>query len=157
MDLVKKGAVTELMAAGATIRYSILRTVLRRRRYSGEQHTEHPPYHEKLPGTVKVPSRATARSPASPLMDARSIAATAANGGYLTSAETIADGYEVPAYEFDSTSYERRVYQGYGKADPEAELIYGPNIKDWPTMSALTDNIILRVCSKIMGPCHHDG
>ena len=85
-------------------------------------------------------------------MDARSIAATAANGGYLTSAETIADGYEVPAYEFDSTSYERRVYQGYGKADPEAELIYGPNIKDWPAMSALTDNIILRVCSKIMDP-----
>ena len=85
-------------------------------------------------------------------MDARSIVATAANGGILTSAEAIVDDYEVPAYEFDSTSYERRVYQGYGKADPDVELIYGPNIKDWPSMSALTDNIILRVCSKIMDP-----
>ena len=83
-------------------------------------------------------------------MDARSIAATAANGGILTSAETVADGYQVPAYHFDPSVYENRVYQGYGKADKTKELIYGPNIKDWPQMSALGDNILLKVCSKIM-------
>ena len=151
MDLVKKGAVTELMAAGATIRTAFCgpcfgagdtpanNTLSIRHTTRNFQNRE-----GSKPGNGQISCVA--------LMDARSIAATAANGGYLTSAETIADGYEVPAYEFDSTSYERRVYQGYGKADPEAELIYGPNIKDWPAMSALTDNIILRVCSKIMDP-----
>lgn len=57
---------------------------------------------------------------------------------------------KVPAYEFDSSSYGRRVYQGFGKGDAEKELIYGPNIKDWPQMSPLADNILLKVCSKIM-------
>ena len=85
-------------------------------------------------------------------MDARSIAATAANGGYLTSAEGYGEDYQVPAYEFDPYSYERRVYQGFRKAQPEVSLIYGPNIKDWPAMSAMTENILLRVCSKIMDP-----
>ena len=56
----------------------------------------------------------------------------------------------VPAYEFDGTSYKNRVYMGWGKGSPEKELVYGPNIKDWPSMSPLTDNILLRVCSKIM-------
>ena len=151
MDLVKKGAVTELMAAGATIRTAFCGPCFgagdtpANNTLSIRHTTRNFPNREgSKPGNGQISCVA--------LMDARSIAATAANGGYLTSAETIADGYEVPAYEFDSTSYERRVYQGYGKADPEAELIYGPNIKDWPTMSALTDNIILRVCSKIMDP-----
>ena len=151
MDLVKKGAVTELMAAGATIRTAFCGPCFgagdtpANNTLSIRHTTRNFPNREgSKPGNGQISSVA--------LMDARSIAATAANGGYLTSAETIADGYEVPAYEFDSTSYERRVYQGYGKADPEAELIYGPNIKDWPAMSALTDNIILRVCSKIMDP-----
>ncbi len=149
MDLVKKGAVTELMAAGATIRTAFCGPCFgagdtpANNTLSIRHTTRNFPNREgSKPGNGQISCVA--------LMDARSIAATAANGGYLTSAETIADGYEVPAYEFDSTSYERRVYQGYGKADPEAELIYGPNIKDWPAMSALTDNIILRVCSKIM-------
>ena len=151
MDLVKKGAVTELMAAGATIRTAFCGPCFgagdtpANNTLSIRHTTRNFPNREgSKPGNGQISCVA--------LMDARSIAATAANGGYLTSAETIADGYEVPAYEFDSTSYERRVYQGYGKADPEAELIYGPNIKDWPAMSALTDNIILRVCSKIMDP-----
>ena len=86
------------------------------------------------------------------LMDARSIAATAANGGILTSAEAFADDYEVPAYEFDHAVYKNRVYQGYQAGDEQAELVYGPNIKDWPEMSSLTDNILLKVCSKIMDP-----
>ena len=84
------------------------------------------------------------------LMDARSVAATAARGGILTPATQIADDYKVPEYHFDGGIYEKRVYQGYKKADESKELIYGPNIKDWPKMSALTDNILLKVCSKIL-------
>ena len=84
------------------------------------------------------------------LMDARSIAATAANGGILTPATDVADGYQVPEYEFDGSVYKARIYQGYSKEDPKAELVYGPNIKDWPKMSPLTDNILLKVCSKIL-------
>ena len=84
------------------------------------------------------------------LMDARSIAATAANGGILTSAEKYADNYEVPEYNYDDSSYRARIYNGFGKAEPEDKLIYGPNIKDWPEQEALAQNILLRVCSKIM-------
>lgn len=86
------------------------------------------------------------------LMDARSIAATAANGGILTSAEHANFNWgNVPEYTYSSLSYDKRVYDGYGKAT-DGELIYGPNIKDWPEMSALTDNILLKVCSKILDP-----
>ena len=84
-------------------------------------------------------------------MDARSIAATAANGGVLTSAEAFDGWGQVPAYTFDRGVYDRRVYFGYGKATGE-DLVYGPNIKDWPQMSTLSDNILLKVCSKIMDP-----
>lgn len=86
------------------------------------------------------------------LMDARSIAATAANGGILTSAAEVADGYVVPDYDFDGTVYKSRVYQGFQSGDTKKDLVYGPNIKDWPEMSPLTDNILLKVCSKIMDP-----
>ena len=86
------------------------------------------------------------------LMDARSIAATAANGGILTSAETLDCWGDVPEYSFDDTVYEKRVYYGYQKGDEEKSLVYGPNIKDWPKMSPLTDNILLKVCSKILDP-----
>ena len=85
-------------------------------------------------------------------MDARSIAATAANGGILTPATDVVDDYQVPEYHFDDTVYKARIYQGFNKGDEKKELIYGPNIKDWPKMSALTDNILLKVCSKIMDP-----
>ena len=85
------------------------------------------------------------------LMDARSIAATAANGGVLTSAEAFDGWGQVPAYTFDRGVYDRRVYFGYGKATGE-DLVYGPNIKDWPQMSTLSENILLKVCSKIMDP-----
>ena len=86
------------------------------------------------------------------LMDARSIAATAANGGILTSAETLNCWGDVPEYTFDKTVYEKRVYYGYQKGDEEKSLVYGPNIKDWPELSPLTDNILLKVCSKILDP-----
>ena len=85
------------------------------------------------------------------LMDARSIAATVANGGVLTSAEAYDGWGQVPAYTFDRGVYDRRVYFGYGKATGE-DLVYGPNIKDWPQMSTLSENILLKVCSKIMDP-----
>ena len=85
------------------------------------------------------------------LMDARSIAATAANQGVLTSAAEFEGWGDVPEYTFDNTAYTRRVYNGYQAATGE-DLVYGPNIKDWPKMSALTDNILLKVCSKIMDP-----
>ena len=84
------------------------------------------------------------------LMDARSIAATAANGGILTSAETLDCWGDVPEYTFDDTVYNKRVYNGFQKGDEKKDLVYGPNIKDWPEMSPLTDNILLKVCSRIL-------
>jgi aconitate hydratase len=82
-------------------------------------------------------------------MDARSIAATAANGGILTAATDIE--YESPRipYVYDGSVYEKRVYDGYKKHNPEAELRFGPNIKDWPHMPALQDNLLLKICAVI--------
>ena len=84
------------------------------------------------------------------LMDARSVAATARNKGLLTPATEFADDYIVPEYNYDDTIYKNRVYQGFGEAREDSTLVYGPNIKDWPEMTALTDNILLKVCSKIL-------
>ena len=84
------------------------------------------------------------------LMDARSVAATARNKGILTPATEYADDYVVPEYHYDDTIYKNRVYNGFGSAHEESDLVYGPNIKDWPEMTALTDNILLKVCSKIL-------
>ncbi len=86
------------------------------------------------------------------LMDARSIAATAAAGGVLTAATDLPEDVwdERVAYHFDASAYEHRVYQGFGRGDAEGELVYGPNIKDWPEMEPLAENILLRVASKIM-------
>ena len=149
IDLVDKGAISDLMVAGATVRSAFCGPCFGagdtpfNRGLSIRHTTRNFPNREgSKPGNGQIASVA--------LMDARSIAATAANGGILTSAETVADGYQVPAYHFDPSVYENRVYQGYGKADKTKELIYGPNIKDWPPMSALGDNILLKVCSKIM-------
>ena len=85
-------------------------------------------------------------------MDARSIAATAINKGYLTSATEVDVEYTSPKYFFDKSIYENRVYNGVGKADPAAEIKFGPNIKDWPDMIALTDNLLLKVASVINDP-----
>ena len=86
------------------------------------------------------------------LMDARSIAATAANKGYLTSAADMDVEFTKPKYFFDSKIYENRVYDGVGKADPSVEIKFGPNIKDWPEMTALTDDMVLKVVSEIHDP-----
>ncbi|MBP3620896.1 MAG: hydratase [Lachnospiraceae bacterium] len=86
------------------------------------------------------------------LMDARSIAATAVNKGYLTSATDMDVQYTSPKYFFDRTIYDNRVYNGVGKADPEVAIKFGPNIKDWPEMIALTDNLLLKMASVINDP-----
>ncbi len=83
------------------------------------------------------------------LMDSKSIAATAFNGGYLTSAEDCPVVYETPEYEFNDHIYDNIVYNGFGKAKPETEIVYGPSIKDWPKMPALTENLLLQVASVI--------
>ncbi len=86
------------------------------------------------------------------LMDARSIAATAVNKGYLTSATDVDVEYTSPKYFFDKSIYENRVYDGVGKANPDVEIKFGPNIKDWPAMINLTDNLLLKVASVINDP-----
>ncbi len=86
------------------------------------------------------------------LMDARSIAATAANKGYLTPATDMDVEYTGPKYHFDKTIYENRVFDSKGVADDSVEIKFGPNIKDWPAMVALTDNLVLKVVSEIHDP-----
>lgn len=150
MDLVKKGAIAGLMATGAVLKTAFCGPCFgagdtpANNGFSIRHTTRNFPNREgSKPGVGQMAAVA--------LMDARSIAATAANGGRLTAATDVVDGvYEVPAYEFDDSVYRARIYQGYKKGDREKELVYGPNIKDWPEMSPLTDNILLKVCSKIM-------
>ena len=86
------------------------------------------------------------------LMDARSIAATAANGGKITPATDIDYDYSPIDYEFDKSVYEKRVYYGFGKADPETELILGPNITSWPDQYELSDNLLLELTAVIHDP-----
>ncbi len=151
MDLVKKGAISDLMAAGAILKTAFCGPCFgagdtpANDALSIRHTTRNFPNREgSKPGVGQLSAVA--------LMDARSIAATAANGGILTSATEYADDYEVPEYEYDDSSYKARIYNGYSKPEKEAELVYGPNIKDWPQMSPLAENILLKVCSKIMDP-----
>ena len=85
-------------------------------------------------------------------MDARSIAATAVNKGFLTSAENIDVEFTKPKYFFNKSVYDNRVYQGFGKADTSVELKLGPNITDWPEMVALPENLLVKVVSLITDP-----
>ncbi len=151
IDLVRKGAVADLMAAGAVLKTAFCGPCFgagdtpANNGFSIRHTTRNFPNREgSKPGVGQMSAVA--------LMDARSIAATAANGGVLTAATEVADGYQVPEYRFDDSVYRARIYQGYQKGDEKAELVYGPNIKDWPGMSPLTDNILLKVCSKILDP-----
>ena len=86
------------------------------------------------------------------LMDARSIAATAANGGKITPATDIEYNYTPIEYNFDKSVYDKRIYYGYGKADPSVDLILGPNITSWPSQYELSDNILLELCATIHDP-----
>ena len=86
------------------------------------------------------------------LMDARSIAATAINEGKLTAATEIDVTYTKPAYHFNKNIYNKRVFNGVGKTELDTELKFGPNIKDWPTIPSLTDDLLLKVISYITDP-----
>ena len=86
------------------------------------------------------------------LMDARSIAATAANKGYLTAATDMDVEYRNPKYVFDKQIYENRVFDSKGQADPDVQIHFGPNIKDWPAMSELPEYLVLKVVSEIHDP-----
>lgn len=151
MDLVRKGAVADLLAAGAIFKTAFCGPCFgagdtpANNAFSIRHTTRNFPNREgSKPGSGQFSAVA--------LMDARSIAATAANGGVLTSSEGYMDDYAEQPYDYDNSSYASRVYQGFGQADGKAALVYGPNIKDWPDMEALADNILVKVCSKIMDP-----
>ena len=152
MDLAKKGMLTDLMAAGAVVKTAFCGPCF------GAGDTPNNDGLSIRHTTRNFPNREGSKPgqgqmSAVALMDARSIAATAANNGILTSAEEFADVFgNVPVYHFDDSAYKARVYNGFGKAEPEKPLFYGPNIKDWPEMPALGDNILLKVCSKILDP-----
>ena len=151
MDLTKKGITTDLLSAGAIMRTAFCGPCF------GAGDT---PMHNGLSirhTTRNFPNRegskpGNGQMSAVALMDARSIAATAANGGILTSASELDCWENIPQYEFDASPYKNRVYQGFIKGASQQSLIYGPNIKDWPEMSELTENILLNVTSKIMDP-----
>ena len=150
IELTRNGSIADLMAAGAIIRSAFCGPCFgagdtpANNGLSIRHTTRNFPNREgSKPGNGQMAAVA--------LMDARSIAATAANGGVLTSAEELDCWGNVPEYHFDKGVYEKRVYQGFQKGTGE-DLVYGPNIKDWPEMSPLADNILLKVCSKIMDP-----
>ena len=151
MELVKNGRVADLMATGATIRTAFCGPcfgagdVPSNKGLSIRHSTRNFPNREG--------SKITNGQIASvALMDARSIAATAANKGYLTAATDVDTTFTKPAYHFDASIYENRVYNGVGKAQPETELKFGPGIVDWPAMSSLTDDMVLKVVSVIHDP-----
>ncbi|MGM9977477.1 MAG: hydratase [Clostridium sp.] len=151
MELVKNGRIADLMATGATVRTAFCGPcfgagdVPANNGLSIRHSTRNFPNREG--------SKVTNGQIASvALMDARSIAATAANQGYLTAATDIDVDFTKPKYFFDKSIYEKRVYNGVGKADPSVDIKFGPNIVDWPKMSPLTDNLVLKVVSVIHDP-----
>lgn len=151
MELVKNGCVADLMATGATIRTAFCGPcfgagdVPANNGLSIRHSTRNFPNREG--------SKITSGQVASvALMDARSIAATAANKGYLTAATDMDVSFTKPNYFFDSSIYENRVYNGIGKPQKETEIKFGPGIVDWPKMSALTENMVLKVVSEIHDP-----
>ena len=149
VDLDRKGFLADLMDAGAIIRTAFCGPCFgagdtpANNAFSIRHTTRNFPNREgSKPGSGQMSAVA--------LMDARSIAATAANGGKLTSAEDMDCWGDVPAYHYDDKAYKSRVYWGFGKADESKEIRFGPNIKDWPEQEALAENILLRVVSKIL-------
>lgn len=151
MELVKNGKIADLMATGATVRTAFCGPcfgagdVPANNGLSIRHSTRNFPNREG--------SKITSGQIASvALMDARSIAATAANKGFLTSAADIDIAFTKPKYFFDKTIYDNRVYDGIGKPDPTVDLKFGPGIVDWPAMSALTENLLLKVVCEIHDP-----
>ncbi len=151
MSLVENGSIFKIMQAGATVRSAFCGPcfgagdVPSNQGLSIRHSTRNFPNREgSKPGNGQIAGVA--------LMDARSIAATAINKGYLTPANEIDVNFSKPKYFFNKSVYENRVYFGYDKADTSVELKYGPNIKPWPEMSPLTDNLLLKVASLITDP-----
>lgn len=151
MDLVRKGAIEKLIASGATIRTAFCGPCFgagdtpAHGQLAVRHTTRNFPNREgSKPGNGQLASVA--------LMDARSIAATAANGGRITAADELGYEYECPEYVYDPIAYEQRVYQGYKKEDPNEELVCGPNIKDWPELPELNEHMLLKVCAYITDP-----
>ena len=151
MELVKNGAVADLMQTGAIVKTAFCGPCFgagdtpANNAFSIRHSTRNFPNREgsKLQN-CQISSVA--------LMDARSIAATAANKGYLTPATDVEASDFIPKYHFDKTIYDNRVFDSKGVADPSVEIQFGPNIKDWPEMSALPQNMLLKVVSEIHDP-----
>ena len=151
MELVKNGAVADLMATGAVVKTAFCGPCF------GAGDTPANNAFSIRHSTRNFPNREGSKLQSGQiasvaLMDARSIAATAANKGYLTPATDIDTDFSVPKYFFDKTIYENRVFDSKGVADPSVEVQFGPNIKDWPEMSALPENLVLKVVSEIHDP-----
>ena len=152
LELVKNGAVADIVSAGGIFRECFCGPCFgagdtpANGEFSIRHTTRNFPNREgSKPGEGQISAVA--------LMDARSIAATAANGGVLTAASEVLDQpLPTPAYHFDQEIYQKRVYNGWGKAEPDYALKFGPNIKDWPEQPALTDDLLLKVASYITDP-----
>ena len=152
MELVRNGAVADLMAAGTIVKTAFCGPCF------GAGDTPANNAFSIRHSTRNFPNREGSKLQSGQissvaLMDARSIAATAANKGFLTSAADVMDiEYKSPKYHFDSSIYANRVFDSKGVADPSVEIQFGPNIKDWPAMSALPENLVLKVVSEIHDP-----
>lgn len=151
MNLLRNGAIETLTAAGATIRTAFCGPCFgagdtpAHGQFAVRHTTRNFPNREgSKPGNGQIASVA--------LMDARSVAATSANRGRITAADELGYVYECPEYHYDSKVYANRVYQGFGKGNPEEELICGPNIKAWPQLPELNENMLLKVCAYITDP-----
>ncbi len=151
MELVKNGCVADLLAAGAVVKTAFCGPCF------GAGDTPSNNGFSIRHSTRNFPNREGSKLQngqiaSVALMDARSIAATAANKGYLTPATDMDVEYKGQKYHYDSTIYANRVFDSKGVADPSVEIKFGPNIKDWPAMSALPENLILKVVSEIHDP-----
>ena len=151
MELVKNGAVADLMQTGAIVKTAFCGPCF------GAGDTPANNAFSIRHSTRNFPNREGSKLQngqisSVALMDARSIAATAANKGYLTPATDVEASDFIPKYHFDKTIYENRVFDSKGVADPSVEIQFGPNIKDWPEMSALPENMLLKVVSEIHDP-----
>ena len=151
VNLIKNGSIEKLMNAGIVVRSAFCGPCFGAGDVPGNnvlsiRHTTRnfPNREGSVPSDGQIASVA--------LMDARSIAATAINGGRLTAATDLEHQYTKPKYQFSDVIYKKRVYSGFGKAEPNTELIFGPNIVDWPRFPALTEHLLLKVVSVLTDP-----